>query len=533
MAQNKTHLIFWKIACLASMINIGVFAVRLILAPHATTVQFIPDDGFYYLTLARNYSEMGQWSIDSGISVTSGFHPVLGYMLTWLYSILTPSPWNFVYLSVALTAGFSLLACGYILKWALKQNDILMLALITLAFSAPHFLTNATSITEWSLTLLISLLFTSTFIEHFGSKHTKPAVLIFLLGLIGSLTRSDFGLWPAALFAASVIYSFWSKKPKTNIWLPLWGLAGAGLGAAAGLAHNFLLTGSVFQSSAMVKAYWAKFSDDIGYTIAYLFFSSAGISGQHASIPRLGLILICILMIGSIIISRRGRQPKSPISEIIHQEKNARYLVLAAGSLMALGGYTFFYSLNGAVSPWYSVNLLIPLFVILYIFLTISINHFIIGRIKNIFSVSLYIMIGLVSLYNILGLQTFNPFFSPWPYQKYFLEAGLYLQEQELPGRVAAWNSGVIGYFQGGEVINLDGLVNNDIYAHMISNTIPTYLEMQQVRYVIDQEMTFHEYFSRRGGFHDPNFLKRLVQTQSFGDPSLSWNHIVLFEIRP
>jgi hypothetical protein len=49
-------------------------------------VGFIPDDSFYYLTLARNFATQGQWSFDSGVSRTNGFHLLHAYVLAAVFS---------------------------------------------------------------------------------------------------------------------------------------------------------------------------------------------------------------------------------------------------------------------------------------------------------------------------------------------------------------------------------------------------------------------------------------------------------------
>ncbi|HLO15977.1 MAG TPA: hypothetical protein VK206_14185 [Anaerolineales bacterium] len=40
------------------------------------------------------------------------------------------------------------------------------------------------------------------------------------------------------------------------------------------------------------------------------------------------------------------------------------------------------------------------------------------------------------------------------------LEARKYLHNHSLDGRIGAWHPGIIGDYQGGTVINFDGLVN-------------------------------------------------------------------------
>lgn len=61
---------FWKSASFVALLSLIVFSLRLTLAPLELSTQYIPDDAFYYLTLARNFSDLGQWTFDSGVSLT-------------------------------------------------------------------------------------------------------------------------------------------------------------------------------------------------------------------------------------------------------------------------------------------------------------------------------------------------------------------------------------------------------------------------------------------------------------------------------
>ena len=51
----------------------------------ADLVTKLPDDQFYYLVLAREFATSGRWTFDAGISTTSGFHPLVAYVLVGLF----------------------------------------------------------------------------------------------------------------------------------------------------------------------------------------------------------------------------------------------------------------------------------------------------------------------------------------------------------------------------------------------------------------------------------------------------------------
>src|SRR5512147_1206963 len=77
----------WSIVSLLAVIHLIVFDALIVSAPEILQVQYTPDDGYYYLALARNFVRFGQWTFDGGNSLTSGFHLLQGYMLALGYRL--------------------------------------------------------------------------------------------------------------------------------------------------------------------------------------------------------------------------------------------------------------------------------------------------------------------------------------------------------------------------------------------------------------------------------------------------------------
>jgi hypothetical protein len=128
--------------------------------------------------------------------------------------------------------------------------------------------------------------------------------------------------------------------------------------------------------------------------------------------------------------------------------------------------------------------------------------------------------------------QTISDSHSPWPHQQFMLEAGKYLAANPLDGRIGAWNAGIIGYYQGGEVVNIDGLVNDDIFPYAASNRLPEYLSSHNIRYIIDfDNMFFYSFIRMRGGFNDISFLESLQPIRHFGGAEYSWKNLTLYKI--
>jgi hypothetical protein len=72
-------------------------------------------------------------------------------------------------------------------------------------------------------------------------------------------------------------------------------------------------------------------------------------------------------------------------------------------------------------------------------------------------------------------------------------------------------------------VINLDGLVNNDIYAYAISNRLPSYIAERRITYVVDfKTMLDIPEYRMRGGYDDDTFLGGLRPIKLFDHGGIS-----------
>ena len=65
---------------------------------------------------------------------------------------------------------------------------------------------------------------------------------------------------------------------------------------------------------------------------------------------------------------------------------------------------------------------------------------------------------------------------------------------------VGSWNSGIFGFFSEREVVNLDGLINNDILVYLKSNSLYDYIEKRKINYIIDYDVMLYwqeKYFGK------------------------------------
>jgi hypothetical protein len=126
------------------------------------------------------------------------------------------------------------------------------------------------------------------------------------------------------------------------------------------------------------------------------------------------------------------------------------------------------------------------------------------------------------------------PFTPEWPHQVAMLDAGHYLHRHKLEGHVCSWNARIINYYEGGRVVNLDGVVNNDIYEYASSNELAAYIDERRIEYIVDfVTMLSSENLRQRGGYESPAFLRRLVPLRKLDNRSDGWYGLTLYEVRP
>ena len=83
--------------------------------------------------------------------------------------------------------------------------------------------------------------------------------------------------------------------------------------------------------------------------------------------------------------------------------------------------------------------------------------------------------------------------FNPW--QALYIQAGQFIEER-LPDdvRVGAFNSGIVSYFTNKKVINLDGVVNSDIYQVLRDRQLVAYIRKNNIDFVLDHPLVFTIY---------------------------------------
>jgi hypothetical protein len=491
--------------------------VWLLFISHEDLVCFIADDAFYELQIARHFLSSGKWSFDRGYSTTTGFHLLNVYLMSLLPQLLT-HPWLAIKFWMAIGLILSISSVFAITHFAYRKFGAFSLVPIFLILMAPSFTLQSIGLLEYPYVVLIAALYLSAIFLWRG-KPGSMLVCIFLLGFVGSIARSDFGGLP---FAISLTCSIAFLLTHQNEYLlkSFYGLAGAIVGIAVVFLHNLLFSGHFLSDSAMTKALWGKrVGYSVGRPIVLVLATLTSSSWTFLLIVVLFLVVL-IARLGALAIGTNRNLNKQLERKGVRI--NDRKLLASCG-LCAIILYLLVYGDVPSLQPWYTANFVIPMMLVLGAA----------GHVASRYRIKLTYVAGAIGLLVIANVS--NTYEPTWFHQRYVLKMAEYLQGHRLAGRIGGWNVGIAGFITDGEIINLDGLINDQIYPYAVRGTVEQYIDRNEIRYLLD----FPPYIEDPGnsyvlGFQAKSLGARLTPLHVIvsEDRGYPWVNCTLFEIK-
>ncbi len=414
-------------------------ACRVLIMVPEYRVQYVPDDTFCYLALARNYARSGLWTFDSGNSLTSGFHLLHAYVLAGLYRLLLPTPERFVQIAVFMSWLVLLPAMVLAAVFAVRHRLLVAAMAIFVLITARNVALSMVSAVEWSWVVSASAIYCTMLSQ--SSKLTtssRRSLSHFACGFLGSVARTDYGLLPAVLFVASLL-GLGGQGAKRRLLDASMGLAGTCGGVPMVLAHNQAVTGQMLQSSARMKNLWLSTIEPSFAPYVRLVLGSLG---DLSPVPVVLGALLLFLAFAQGIRTYVSGMVRSLWSADRSDSEVDLEATMWLGGLLALVGYGVFYSLFATdAQNWYSASLLVPLFMVLCLPFARTRPHDRLG----IAGIELFLLLGLCQVQSMGSLFT-RP---EWSHQVAMYEAGNYLRGAGLAGAIGSWNAGIIGYYEG------------------------------------------------------------------------------------
>jgi hypothetical protein len=464
---------------LALVGTLATFAYMLT-RPLERLIVIVPDDAFYYLTIARNIASSGLSSFD-GQNPTNGYHPAWMFALT-LCALVVSDPVTFLRVALGLAGLFHVLASIVLAKalaaWTGKETGRVGGALWLLNPIAINLALQGMEAAFYILALALAFWLYSVRLQPWlGSKTAPPASALASFGLLLSLCflgRTE-ALILAAVAIAAMGLAFKRSFLRTTL---ITGLAFTA-GVVPWFLYSRLATGTWFQRSGSMKLVWAAESgltlfERLTAAFKYLFggwitYPVLGIPGGGLFSVRLWTGLVITLALSALLWRGLKREATADAARV--------GLVVLLGSMLTGGIYGTFFS---DTQYWYKAQPGLIFFV-----LTFGCAALVIRAIRPTLARGAAVAAALLTVPLLIGrLATLNSY----PHQRDVLLSQRRFDDMVPAGAtIGCFNAGIPGYFGKRRIVNLDGLVNNTIYDYYVTRTVDVYLERAEIGYVADE----------------------------------------------
>ena len=467
----------WPRALLVPLAALVVAVVRFAALPFAAKMSYLPDDAFYYFQLGRQYTRDGLWSFDRGQTLTSGFHLAHAYLVAFVERTW-PGDARLGQRLTILAAGAALLTFASLAALVRATGGSFArgrLAAILYVGCAGGIFILPLQAMEWPLAVTASSLAVLGLARE-GRGGRAGYLLAPAAFFVAPMCRFDFVV-PAACLAVAALAS-WRRMDRELRRLVLVSLAACALGTVLVSLHTYAISGTLLSSSARTKAFWGSVA---GYHLGYGVEPSSYAFGPFLFLTRtldLGpaTLVIPILLVAWLAFSARRA----------HRELPPRPRLLLDWSALTIVALAVTYGRVGlAAQCWYSALFVAPFFVLVAALAALAPS-----RAHR----PLLVIGGLVAAANLWTAR------SPvWNQDLVAADCRLLAGDRSIV-RAGAWNAGSRSYLGGEKVMNLDGLVNDDVYPYLVADRLHCYLVHERLPFIVDSMAWFDDRARMLGG---------------------------------
>jgi hypothetical protein len=489
--------------------GLGAAAVLIVawLPLTATIDHILYEDCFYYLTVARNIIDRASVSLD-GCSPTNGFHPLWMGICVAAQFVGTSALAPHVVLTVAALMHLGQAYLVFRILSALCDRAVAHCATIFYLFSYRVSACNLCGL-ETPVQGLLLLLVIRVFIRPgIGQSSLKHAV--YLGTLLGLAVLSRFDLLLFLPFA--VLFLFLDQGGHAGVWRRL-RVAAVALPVCLVVllpwfVWSYAHSHSLLPRSREALNLWAFEQFDLNHSLsenlsllrsrvfgaAWWLSDTANLLGLWPMVlpsnQKLGGILLCLLFCaGAVLLWLTRDGPKRRIMWI-----------LAAYGTAHLAYYCLFASAQ--------VRYLMPFCIVVILVAAMAADDFRKSHRQAGVRLSLVCVFALALINStIAGVLAWGQ------HQGATRTHAGHIQAYQLADWVRShtpehsvigtWNGGILSYYSGRTVVNLDGVINDDAIEAIRKHDLNGYIHRRGIEYLVDDEEQVHFFMSGYGGAAD------------------------------
>ncbi len=463
----------------------------------------LPDDAFYYFQIARNIVE-GHGSTFDGITLTNGYHPLWMVILLPLFYFLSDGGIHDlqpIYAALLITVAFNVVT-AVLLKGLISRvtNNVWIASLALAAWCLnPFVLYETLNGLETSLALMLLTVFFTLAVraEKRGTYASYIGVGI-AAGLL-VLARLDMACYVIA-YGVWMLYAHgWVRGLRLGLYAAVPAMALVSLWLAYNVMEFGMLLTSASGGNELVNHTLVAQDNGTGLLVyvratAYMLVTYCTIVLERMGAAWLLFIAIGLTAARCFISEKRLQWRKPEISLMV----------------AFFAGFLLLFFLNAGIRftgrTWYFISA--NLFLALFLAWSLASARFSAMRVSVACAALFLVMIPSFALSwkSTLHNQMSN--------QQGMYEMAAFIHKSlPVDTVVGVFNAGIIGYFSGIRVINLDGLVNNHAYEAMRTRALFAYIERENISYIAD--FPIYLTYRYRSFFGIPDVLTRLEQVQA------------------
>lgn len=447
------------------------------------------DDAFYYFQIARNLAAGAGASLD-GETATNGFHP-LWLLLVAAMQRLSGDPIQALHLSLGLAAGLGTASVALVYAVLRRLGSPAAAAWLAAAFYGLHpaVVVEAVNGLETALVVCTTALVVWLFLGVTQARTPPPAIAWLRLGTAGGwmlLARTDsVFVWGCVLLFLAVR----ARSPR-ELMRPVAAGAVSLAWLAPWLLWNLLRFGTIVQVSALALAepiradFLARHGAELGTLLERSAFLIRAAGWQLAHlyfVPARAAIWPFALtwLAGAAALLLAPLEPERRRA----RRRLALVMVPGSGILLAL---LFHAGVRWWTREWYFACagwLGAVLLGVALAWLQEALERRF-GARRRAAQLG-FVAAGALSLG--LWLTPSDAWVGASPHRVQQLEGARWLAAHTEPGaRIGAFNAGILSYFSGRTVVNLDGVVNGEAYEARRSGRLMDYILAKQLDYLVD-----------------------------------------------
>jgi len=470
------------------------------------------DDAFFYMKLAQNIASGNGVTFDGEI-LTNGFHLVYAMLLVPLFWVFPHNLEIPIHCALTILSVFNVLT-GIVIFLIIREISGRVAGLIAffIWLFNPYVIMISLSGVEVGVATFFLSLCIYQYIKMLNSGIYYPArfIILGILTALAILSRTDSVFMFVAITFHILYLSFRQKKKLiSSLSKPTLYVLTTFAILSPWFIWNLYHFGTIRQISGVVLPFTAHTMYLIKYKTYFslsfikmeLFYLKTWVSHIITFGGGPVLVFLALGFLGGVLFSLKERRNK-----LIHNINLLNFSIISVCLTVCFYALYFW----GWLRPWYYLSIL-PV-VTIYLGLVLSmLQEKIKGwSIKGLFIVCFLLFIN----FSYLGYTAWRE--GLFPFQKQMYDATIWIEQNtEEDARIGAFNSGIFGYLSNRKVIDLAGVVNQDVYKARLEKRLYDYFMEKKLDYLIDRQdmVEFNQIFSKTDYVKNLKLIKRFGPT--------------------